>query len=124
MLQKGSKYGKNQASTGQHSSEKDLLIIEQVHILQAGAPGNWIVDSGATCHMCYNKMFSSEFQLLEKVKEVILGDGHTLKGTGHGTVTLTMNEHDNSTHECRLLNVFHVPSLSYNLLSVSKAAEN
>ena len=48
----------------------------------------------------------------------------TLKGTGHGTVTLTINEHDSSTSKCHLLNVLYVPSLSYNLLSVSKAAEN
>ena len=49
-LHKGSKLGNNQASIGQHSSESDVLVVEQV--LQAGAAENWIVDSGATCHMC------------------------------------------------------------------------
>ena len=74
--------------------------------------------------MCHNRKLFSEFQLLEKPTVVMLGDGHTLKGTGHGTVTLMMNEHNSSTSECHLLNVLYVPSLSYNLLSVSKTAEN
>ena len=122
-LHKGNKSGKNQASIGQHSRcESDVLVVEQA--LQAGAAENWIVDSGATCHMCHDKKLFSELQLLEKPTEVTLGDGHTLKGIGHGTVTVTMNQHDGSTSECRLLNVLYVPSLSYNLLSVSKAAEN
>ena len=53
-----------------------------------------------------------------------LGDGRTLKGTGQGTVTVMMYHDDGSNSECRLLDVLYVPSLSYNLLSVSKAAEN
>ena len=120
---KNSKPVKNQASVGQHSNdESDALVVEQV--LQAGGTGNWIVDSGATCHMCHNKKLFSEFQPLVKPTEVTLGDGHALKGTGHGTVTVTMNHDDGSNSECRLLDVLYVPSLSYNLLSVSKAAEN
>ena len=74
-----SKSEKNQVSVGQHSSgERDVLIVEQA--LQAGAAGNWIVDSGATCHMCHDKKLYSEFQVLEKPTEVTLGDGYTLKG--------------------------------------------
>ena len=106
-LHRGSKSGKNQASIGQHSSESDVLVMEQV--VQAGAAENWIVDSGATSHMCHNKKLFSEFQLLKKPTELTLGDEHTMKETEHKTVTLTMNEHTSSTSECRLLNVLYVP---------------
>ena len=40
----------NKASVGQHSEgECDALVVE--HVLQAGAMGNWIVNSGATCNI-------------------------------------------------------------------------
>ena len=58
---KNNKPAKNQASFGQHSSgESDALVVE--HVLQAGGAGNWIVDSGTTCHMCHDKKLFSEFR--------------------------------------------------------------
>ena len=41
--------------------EEDALIVS--HALSANATNQWIVDSGATCHMCNNeRQFSSNFQ--------------------------------------------------------------
>ena len=58
---KNNKPAKNQASFGQYSSgESDALVVE--HVLQAGGAGNWIVDSGTTCHMCHDKKLFSEFR--------------------------------------------------------------
>ena len=85
--------------------------------------GNWIVDSGATCHMCHDEILFSKLQLLEKETDVTLGDGNTVRATGKGTVPLMMNLPNSSCSKCCLLEVLFVPSLSYNLLSVSKAAE-
>ena len=72
MLHKGSMSGKNEASVVQHSSESDLHVLVVEQILHVGAAENWIVDSGATCHMCHNKKLFSEFQLLEKPAKVTL----------------------------------------------------
>ena len=80
----------NQVSTrhhweGQHfKSECDTLVVE--HVLQAGVMRNWIVDSGATCHMCYDEVLFSEVQLLEKETDLTLGNGHTLRAKGKGKV--------------------------------------
>ena len=120
---KGSQPGTNTASVGRHSEgESDALVVEQV--LQAGTIGSWIVDSGATCHTCCNEKLFSELHLSVKQTDVTLGDGHTLEATGQGTVSLMMNLSDGSSRKCRLLDVLFVPSLTYNLLSVSKAAES
>ena len=73
--------------------------------------------------MCHDEILFSELQLLEKEMDVTLGDGHTLRATGKGTVPLMMNLPDGSCRKCCLFEVLFVPSLSYNLLSVSKAAE-
>jgi len=119
---KSSQPGQHKASVGQHcKGECDALVVE--HVLQAGVMGNWIVDSGATCHMCHDEILFSKLQLLEKETDVTLGDGNTVRATGKGTVPLMMNLPDSSCSKCCLLEVLFVPSLSYNLLSVSKVAE-
>ena len=113
----------NKASARRDSdSENEALVVE--HVLQAGTMGNWIVDSGATCHMCSRRKLFSELHPLKQQTDMTLGDGHTLKVGGRGTVSLKMKLSDSSTRKCKLLDVLHVPGLSYNLLSVSKAAEN
>ena len=112
----------NKASVGRHTeNESEVLVVEQV--LQAGVGGNWIVDSGATCQMCCNEKLFSELHPLEKQTDITLGDGHTLQATGQGIVPLMMNLPDGSSCKCNLVDVLLVPSLTYNLLSVSKAAE-
>ena len=51
------KSSQHKASVRQHSKgECDALVIE--HVLQAGVMGNWIIDSGGTCHMCMMKSCS------------------------------------------------------------------
>ena len=72
--------------------------------------------------MCCDEKLFSELHP-EKETDVTLGDGHTLQATGQGTVPLVMNLPDGSSSTCCLLEVLFVPSLSYNLVSVSKAAE-
>ena len=52
---------------------------------------NWIVDSGATCHICNDCNSFVELHNLKKTLDVTLGDGHTLKAIKHGTVILMMN---------------------------------
>ena len=48
----------------------------------------WIIDSGATSHICNNKdMFVQLFPLKHPV-EIKLGDGHSLKATAQGTVSV------------------------------------
>ncbi len=97
------------------SSESDALIAEQA--LQVRGVGNWIIDSGATCHMCADKKLFTELSPLGEQTSVTLGDGHKLEAVGQGTVKLIMNLEDGK-RECHLLNVLHVPSMAYNLLSV------
>ena len=86
--------------------------------------GNWIVDSGATCHICGNAKLFSEVHPLKQQTDVTLVDGHSFEVAGRGTVSLRMILPDRSTRKCKLLDVLYMPALSYNLLSVSKAAES
>lgn len=100
---------------------EDAIMV--THALKAGHTMNWIVDSGATCHMCANQEFFVDLQPLGKPMDVTLGDGRVLQATGRGLVTLSMRLPGGSERRCNLLDVLYVPALSYNLLSVSRAAE-
>ena len=63
------------------SSDNDAF-----HALSATSTGNWIVDSGATCHMCNNAKMFAKFKSFKKAQDVTLGDGHLLEATGEGIV--------------------------------------
>ena len=125
---KESKPEKHKANSAQDNMESDsesLGLVTQA--LTADVRDNngetWIVDSGATCHMCNNQELMYDFVKLEKLVEVQLGDGKVLKATGRGIVTLFTVLPDRKHKKCKLQNVLLVPKLSYNLLSVSKATE-
>ena len=82
----------------------------------------WIIDSGATCHMCNDASLFVKLDNLEKCQEITLGDGHVVKAIGRGDVkTEIRSPNGNRDKSCVLHNALYVPSLSYNLVSVSKA---
>ena len=94
-----------------------------IHALASTSSGAWIIDSGATCHMCNDKELFVDVRHLNTPQQVTLGDGSLLEGPAEGTVKLDMILPGGSTQKCKLKDVLYVPKLSYSLLSVSKASE-
>ena len=114
---------REEANTAEtHESRSDGEALVTTHALASVSRGSWIVDLGATCHMCNDEAFFVEQKQLKTPQEVTLGDGRSLKGTAEGTVKLETLLPDGGTRMCRLNNVLFVPKLSYSLLSVSKAS--
>lgn len=73
--------------------------------------------------MCHDEKLFIELHPLTRETNVSLGDGHKLQVTGQGTVLMSMSLPDGKTRKCRLNDVLYVPSLSYNLFSVSEKWE-
>jgi len=73
---------------------------------------DWIVDSGCTNHLCFEK---DKFENFHKYKKdaVVLGDNSILEVQGIGSVLI---------HEKVLENVLYVPKLRMNLLLVIQVA--
>jgi len=114
---------KKQASLAKKEDPgSDNEAFMTIHALAATSSGSWIVDSGATCHMCNDRKLFVDMRNLES-PQVTSGDGSPLKGPAEGTVKLEMILPDGNTQKCKLENVLYVPKLSYSLLSVSKASE-
>ena len=51
---------------------------------------SWIVDSGVTCHMCHDIDKFINMKKLDKAEDITLGDGHSVKAFGIGTVDLNV----------------------------------
>ena len=103
------------------NKSKSMLVCSAMSAC-SDARGRWIVDSGATCHMCNDDMLFDKIHSLKEPSEVLLGDSHVLRAKGRGSVVVNMNLPDGDV-ECTLNDVLYVPELSYNLLSVSRASE-
>ena len=103
---------------------EEIVGLVTEHALSANRRSNWVVDSGATCHMCNTEELFNQIFGLETPQEIKVGDGHSVQVIGRGDVTLRMNVPNKKVRKCKLADVLYVPDLSHNLLSVSKAASN
>ena len=72
-------------------SESTGLVVQHALSVGPDVRNQWIIDSGATCHMCNQKDLFTELEQLKTPLNVILGDGHILPARGHGKVSLTMS---------------------------------
>ena len=79
----------------------------------------WIIDSGASRHMTYNKGQIYAYREFKEKEPVTLGDGNKVEAHGTGKVKLIMNSNQSIT----LQDVLYVPKLSCNLFSVGAAAD-
>ena len=70
----------------------------------------WIIDSGASNHMTYNKSSLTNIQTLPYPILVSLPNGYKVKVTEYGDVHISS--------KMVLNKVLHVPSFKYNLISV------
>ena len=77
---------------------------------------NWVVDSGATRHICANKdAFASYTPVGDREKVVYLGDSYTTQVLGKDKVMLKLT----SRKTLDLNDVVHVPNIKANLVLVT-----
>ena len=84
----------------------------------AGRRQRLFVDSGASSHMMHDHALFSIYRKLTKEVPVRLGNGSVVYAVGIGTVNVSTT-HKSKVCEFSLQNVFHVPDLTNNFLSVS-----
>lgn len=74
---------------------------------------SWILDSGATSHMCRNKEFFNT--LSESRQQILLASGESIFADGIGEIRL-----QTTMTNLTLRNVWYVPQLHSNFLSINK----
>ena len=96
-------------------SKIDLTaVIFEVNLVGSN-PKEWWIDTGATCHVCSDKMMFSTFKPIETGEKVFIGNSATSDIKGQGKVVLKMT----SGKELTLTNVLYVPEIRKNLVSGS-----
>ena len=70
--------------------------------------GRWIIDTGATWHMCNDEAKFDDFTMLEESQDVKLGDGHRRKAICHRSVILDLKQRI-KFKKCKLSDVLYVP---------------
>ena len=83
----------------------------------------WLVDSGASSHMTWERNILTNFQQFEQRQKVSLGDGRTVDAVGVGDVHINMQFKVSQPRKCVIYyQVLYVPELACNLFSVRAAA--
>jgi hypothetical protein len=103
-----------------HSNERKKKSISEGTAMLATErmDGNhtWVLDSGATSHMCKNPGMMENLQ--DANQRVWCANGHSLTANGAGKVELNLMV-KNEPHHLELANVLLMPGIRANLISVS-----
>ena len=78
---------------------------------------HWLIDSGCTNHMTFNKSLFRNLQTTE-VAKVRIGNGDCIAAKGKGTIAITTNSGTKTISD-----VLYVPDIDQNLLSVGQLIE-
>ena len=73
--------------TESSESENDALVAG--YALSASTASNWIIDSGATSHMCNDNNQFITIKMLKKPLLITLGDGRALEAIDQGVISNT-----------------------------------
>jgi len=74
----------------------------------------WIINSGASQHLCGNRNDFITYTNISKVQEITIVDGTKMKAKGVGAIEIVTE-----VTSITLTNVWHVPDIGGNLMSVS-----
>jgi len=128
-----SNYGKDhKASTAEelcpHEDERsELEVSDSVGAFTASMGptqmDNWLVDSGASSHMTWERNILTNYQEFRKEQKVSLGDGRTVDAVGMGDVHVNMKFKVSQSKRCVIYHVLYVPELTCNLFSVRAAVQ-
>ena len=77
----------------------------------------WLLDTGATHHMTPQKQWLRDYKHLTSTMRIYLGNHQHLTAIGVGTLHVTLP----SGAKVNIYNVYHIPGLSRNILSVTTA---
>ena len=104
-------------------NEEDFVCLLAKHSkyaedsIQTEKSSNWYIDSGCSNHMTHDKSLFSSYTAISRPSSVELGNGNKTPIQGAGTVHVRIKVHG-ASKLCILTDVYYVPELGYNLMSV------
>ena len=121
---KGKRYNAQAHSALIPNEEEDTSFIQafmsEVQTNKIQMERLWYFDTGATHHLTHSREWLHNYKPLHHPLEVRFGDNGMKLALGKGTIYLSINNKSKIT----ISNVYFVPGLAKNLLSVSEATSN
>ena len=84
--------------------------------VQSVKDAGWIMDSGASDHMCCRRDWLITYEAFDHEGLVCIGDGGHIEALGKGCINVDMFNRE-TWNENYLVDVLYVPKLKYNLFS-------
>ena len=103
------------------NTSESVIVVEEAN--SSIDSSNWIVDTGATRHMSYDKRDFINYQPFDEATTVLFGDKGTAQGLGIGDVKLIASVGEKEKL-LTIKGVMYVPALRRKLISISKATAN
>lgn len=103
-----------------HSAKLDRLAKYYSFVSAPVCEQDWIVDSGASAHMCGDENSFSELEI-GSFGDIVVANGDKIRATGKGKVNLSTGYGKNGLN-LNLEEVLLVPGLESNLISVKRIA--
>ncbi len=106
-----------------YNAKQEMLIAQtnyQSHALLTDGHTHrleWIVDSGATSHLCGNRDWFTSYHTLNTPHEVILGNRQKILAPGIGQIKVNLGV-EKSSQLTTIHDILYCPSISHNLLSI------
>ena len=105
------------------SEETTDEVTEGALLTKEPARGEWIVDSGATSHMCHSKEMFTSLKEIKEPRAIEVANSLKMEIEGQGTVELTALDTKGRRVSVLLNKVLLVPKVSMNLFSVREATK-
>ena len=100
----------------------DGLFVATMGLKADAKDDVWIIDSGASRHMTFQRNVLKDYKKLENPEPVQLGDGRTVSALGEGKVKIVSQLVRGQKITGWMTDVLYVPKLTSNLFSVHAAA--
>ena len=114
--------GKGSANCAEKSNPDPIIDEEALFTSDLVINSGWIIDSGATQHMTFEKNHLSDYVEFKQPCTVNLGDNRTILAYGKGTYRI-LADLDGNVQHIALRDVLYLPDLEKNLLSVRAMAK-
>ncbi len=118
-LKKGTGRSHKASAVERCINEDDVNEIENEYAFPVSGDSQskekWIVDSGASSHMTYEKHLLHDYHDFDKPERVRLGGGRTVDAVGTGSICLSMHFKVSDHKQARMHKVLYVPKMACNL---------
>ena len=119
--------GRKQTGLAAHSScqsatetdddnENEVCLMAKTDSNVCTHQQDWIIDSGCSTHICYDRDRFSEIKTCEPFS-INIGDESSVKAVGRGTIRLVASV-NGKPRNAVVKNVAYAPDMAYNMLSV------